>query len=190
MGDATDWNLPKQKPPPKNAGIALSAIGAILMIASIFSHAWIVPRMAGESGGISLLSTHVDGESMSNFAIVDEWQKKMEGFDDPMRPSSAWPIAGLFTLILSLVGGVGAAATAALTWREKRPATPIMASTVALLGSMGALIAGFVFVMTKPQFGGLRIGWAFWAFGLGSVGALIGAQFLAKLIQPIDPDLV
>ena len=197
MSEYSDWNIPKPKPPPKNAGIILAGVGALLMIASAFSHAWLVPRRNSfmEHVGVSPLSIHAGDESKSNFSYVSEQRDRLSGIEVDIPgvepPSSGWPLAGLLTFIFQLVGGVGAAATAVLAWRGLRPATPIAATTVAVLGSLVALVCGAVFVIAKPSdMDQLVIGWGFWAFGLGSVGALVGAQFLAKHIQPVDPDLV
>ena len=68
---------------------------------------------------------------------------------------------------------------------------PISPATVAILGIMFGMIAGCVFVATKPGgTGGVGVGWSFWAFGIGCVAGIVAAQLLAKQIRPPDPDLL
>ena len=53
------------------------------------------------------------------------------------------------------------------------------------------MITGCIFVATKPgPLGFVGVSWSFWAFGAGTVVGIATAQMIAKLIRPIDPDLV
>jgi hypothetical protein len=46
-------------------------------------------------------------------------------------------------------------------------------------------------VATKPgEAGSVGVAWSFWAFGLGAVTGLAGAQLLARQLRPADPDLL
>jgi hypothetical protein len=48
-----------------------------------------------------------------------------------------------------------------------------------------------VFVATKPgEAGFVGVGQSFWVFGAGAVLGIAGAQMLAKVNRPSDPDLM
>jgi hypothetical protein len=67
----------------------------------------------------------------------------------------------------------------------------VFPTTIALLGVMIGLLTGCVFVATKPgEAGSVGVAWSFWAFGLGAVTGLAGAQLLARQLRPADPDLL
>jgi hypothetical protein len=54
---------------------------------------------------------------------------------------------------------------------------------------MVGLISGCVFVATKPGPAGMvGVGMSFWLFGAGVVMGIVGAQMLAKVIRPPDPE--
>ena len=73
----------------------------------------------------------------------------------------------------------------------KKPQLPITPTTIALLGIMASLITGCVFVATKPGPAGfVGVGISFWVFGVGAVLGIAGAQMLAKVNRPPDPDLM
>jgi hypothetical protein len=68
---------------------------------------------------------------------------------------------------------------------------PIAPSSLALLSIMAGLIAGCVFVATKPGPPGyVGVGISFWLFGAGAMLAVPGAILLAKVNRPPDPDLL
>lgn len=114
---------------------------------------------------------------------------------DPMNrdryTSSAFSLAGWIAFATSLVAAAGLIIAAAMALARKQKQLPVSPASVAVLGVLGALISGCVFVATKPgpaAFVGVDVG--FWAFGIGAVVGIIGAQMLAKQIRPPDPDLL
>ncbi|MGE0549454.1 MAG: hypothetical protein AB7O24_05640 [Kofleriaceae bacterium] len=95
------------------------------------------------------------------------------------------------TFVALIVAALSLAASAGLALANKRPHLPISPASLAVLASMISLIAGCIFVGTKPGGPGfVAMSHGFWAFGLGSVLAIAGAQLVSKAIRPVDPDLM
>ena len=102
-----------------------------------------------------------------------------------------FPIAGVVTFIVLLVAAAGLVVASGVAVAGRRPDLPVSPTTFALLGIMVGLISGCVFVATKPgEVGAVGVSWSFWAFGIGSVAGIAGAQLLARQIRPSDPDLL
>jgi hypothetical protein len=181
---------PIVREPPRALGIALALASAALLVAACFSHRWLANRHLGDFG-YSPLSFQQCGarcESISNFQVAEI------ASDSPFeenRVSAAFPAAGLLTFIVLLVAAAGLVVSAGIAAARGRPNLPISPTTFALLGIMIGLISGCVFVATKPGgVGAVGIAWSFWAFGIGPVAGISGAQLLAKQIRPADPDLL
>jgi len=180
-------------------GLGLAIVAAALLTFSALSKAWIANPKLGISFGprgcqqCCYLIGDTSAEcSLSNASFVESMRAmaKRLGDEKAMPTSGAFAPMGWATLVLCLVSTVGLLATSALAFAKKRPALPISPASVALLGLMGALIAGCVFVATKPGPGGfVGIAVGFWTFGIGTVAGIAGAQMLARHIRPIDPDL-
>jgi hypothetical protein len=176
---------------PPWLGLVLAGIASFALVAACFSHRWLTNPYLGDMGFSPLsLKACNDGdcESASLFELVD---KSREAYFDEARVSMAFPVGGMVafvSLLLAVVGLLGAAGFAL----AKKPSTlPISPATVAILGIMFGMIAGCVFVATKPGgTGGVGVGWSFWAFGIGCVAGIVAAQLLAKQIRPPDPDLL
>lgn len=172
--------------------VGLAAAAALLLAFAAFSKSW-VARPAPEVG-FGPLGCHncglmiggdadlSNGEFMTKLAEIDRSGKTTSGAFAPM---------GYATFALCLLAALGLLAAAALAYQHKRPELPMAPTSVSLLAIMIALITGCVFVATKPGgpgFVGVSMG--FWAFGVGSVLGIAGAQMLAKMIRPVDPDLL
>lgn len=105
--------------------------------------------------------------------------------------SGAFATAGRIAFVACLLSALALLATAGLALARKRKDLPISPASVALLGLVGAMASGCVFVATKPGPAGmLGVDLGFWAFGAGTVIGLLAAQMLAKEIRPEDPDLL
>jgi len=106
------------------------------------------------------------------------------------KATSAWGWSGTIAWWTSLVAALGLAISLAMVATGRYVRFPVISPTsVALLGGAGALIAGCVFVATKPEtIGVTRVGWTFWAFGGGSVGAIVGAFLLSRQLALIEPE--
>jgi hypothetical protein len=187
--------------PAKNRslGITLAVAAALCLIYAGFSSRWLVNGSRFGNIGFGLRTNSIcqplgfgDGDkttcvTKTNRTVVAEWQKQ-----DPSGEytSGAFAPTGWATLIEMLLGSVGLLAAAGLAIARKRPELPIAPTTVALLGVMVALITGCVFVATKPGPPGfVGVGLGFWLFGIGCVVGIAGAQMLAKVNRPLDPDL-
>ena len=176
--------------PARFLGIALALIAAGCLIAACFSHRWLANRHLGDLGYSPLF--YADCRStcqvVSNFQVYDNAAKLPFAED---RVARVFPLAGAATFALLLIAAAGLLAAAAIAAAGRRPDLPVSPTTIALLGVMLGLLTGCVFVATKPGAVGLvGVGWSFWAFGLGSVAGIAGAQLLAKQLRPADPDLL
>jgi hypothetical protein len=102
--------------------------------------------------------------------------------------SSAFPIFGWIATVTCLLAAFGLGLAGALALANKQPRLPISPSTIAIVAIMAGLVAGCVFVATKPG-SSVGVGVGFTIFGAGSVGGIAVAQLLAKLNRAPDPDL-
>lgn len=181
-------------------GLGLAVVAAGLLIFASLSRTWLHnPRLGlsfGPRGCINccyLVGDADDGCSLSNAGFVES----MRVMNAQLGEEKAMPTSGVFApmgwaaCVLCLLGALALLATAALAFLNRRPTLPVSPASIALLALMGALLAGCVFVATKPGPAGfVGIGSAFWTFGIGTVAGIAAAQMLATLIRPIDPDLL
>lgn len=188
---------PKPKSDNRQLAIGLAIAAAALLIFSAFSRSWVErPGLESSIGfgpmgchGCAIVVGKPDG-NMSNGAFVSAMRESL-GSEADRITSGAFAPMGWVTFGLALLAGIGLLWGAFVTYQNKRPELPISPSSISLLSLMGAMITGCVFVATKPGgpgFVGVSLG--FWAFGAGLVCGIIGAQMVAKLIRPIDPDLL
>lgn len=187
-----DLSLKKQAD-TRMLGIVTSLGGAACLAFAVCSGNWLVNPGLGIAFGLRKVSGAMgiqleDGASMSNGDFV-AMVRGMGGADDQV--SGAWAPMGWVTTIALVLSALGLAAAAGLALAKKKPTLPMSPSTGALLGIMTSLITGCVFVATKPgQAGLVGVGMAFWIFGVGAVAGIAGAQMLAKVNRPLDPDLM
>jgi hypothetical protein len=184
-------------PPTKDyrtLGIVLALVAAACLGYASFTRHWLANASDYESVGIGLRS-NFDCEGLgavkqcrdlSNSALIDALKEA----GDPDQ-SSAFVPCGWITFVLCLITAVGLVAAAGLAIARKTPVLPMTPSSLALLGIMLALISGCVFVATKPgPAGSVGVGISFWVFGAGAVLGIAGAQLLARVNRPADPDLM
>lgn len=188
----------KPKSDNRMLAITLAVIAAGLLLFASFSKTW-VGRPAPFDIGFGPLGCHgcaLDGSGggMSNYAFISELREKaVEAFgsDDEAHASAAFAPMGTITFVLLLLGSLGLLASAGLAAKKLRKDLPVAPTTVALLCIMTTLLTACVFVATKPGgpgFVGVSIG--FWCYGIGAVMGIASAQMLAKLLRPVDPDLL
>jgi hypothetical protein len=188
---------PKPKKDNRQLAIGLAIAAAAMLIFSAFSRSW-VERPGLDTGiGFGPMGCHgcsiVVGEpggNMSNSAFVGAMREQL-GSEAERITSSAFAPMGWATFGLALIVGLALLWGAFVVYKNKRPELAISPASISLLGLMGAMITGCVFVATKPGgpgFVGVSIG--FWAFAGGLVCGIIAAQMIAKLIRPVDPDLL
>jgi len=181
---------PMTRPPPRALGVALALASAALLVAACFSHRWLANKHLGDFGYSPLAFQQCGArcETISNFQVFETASNLP--FEEN-RVSMAFPLAGLLVFIVLLVAAAGLVVAAGIAVANRRPNLPISPTTFALLGIMIGLISGCVFVATKPGgVGAVGVAWSFWAFGIGSVTGIAGAQLLARQIRPSDPDLL
>jgi hypothetical protein len=190
----------KPKSDNRTLAIVLAVAAAGLLLFAAFSKSW-VGRPAPLEIGFGPLGCHncalfagEGGGDMSNFAFIETLRDKaseMWGSDEQAHASAAFAPMGMVTFVVLLLSGLGLLAAAGLAAKKVRRDLPIAPTTIALLGLMASLLTACVFVATKPGgpgFVGVSMG--FWCYGIGAVLGIASAQMLAKLLRPVDPDLL
>ncbi|HEY5928486.1 MAG TPA: hypothetical protein VIV11_42660 [Kofleriaceae bacterium] len=181
----------------------LCAVAAACLIYAAFTHAWLVNASRYAEIGFGLRTNYECGMSYSfdgaeehskqacewhgNSELIKKWREM--GPEAAKLTSGAFAPTGWITFIVALLAAAGLAAAAAFGALKKPMTLPIAPTTVALLGVMIGLITGCVFVATKPGPAGMvGVGLSFWIFGVGCVMGIAGAQMMAKVNRPPDPD--
>ncbi len=187
----------KPKSDNRMLAIGLAVAAAALLLFAAFSRSW-VARPAPMDIGFGPMGCHncdiFTGNTgnrgdMSNGAFVEA--VRAVDSDAARTTSSAFAPMGWVTFVVLLLAGLGLLAAAGLAYTKQRRDLPIAPTTIALLALMVSLITACVFVATKPGgpgFVGVSMG--FWAYGIGAVMGIAAAQMLAKLLRPVDPDLL
>lgn len=187
---------PKPKKDNRQLAIGLAIAAAALLIFSAFSRSWVERPGRGNSIGFGPMGCHdcamIVGESgnMSNGAFVTAMRDQL-GSEGTRVTSAAFAPMGWVTFGLSLIAGLALLWGAFVAYQNKRPELAVSPPSIALLTLMLGMLTACVFVATKPGgpgFVGVSIG--FWAFAGGLVAGIVGAQMIAKLIRPVDPDLL
>jgi hypothetical protein len=103
--------------------------------------------------------------------------------------SPAWGWSGTIAWFASIVGGVGLLFGAGMVAVRRYVRLPVSPTTITLVGAGAALIAGCVYVATKPEaIGVTEVGWAFWAFGGGVIAAIVAAFLLSRQLALLEPE--
>jgi len=185
-------------PPPKERrglGLVLGAISTVLLVAAALSPRWFTntgSMFGGDANDdvhISLRTlttcTHDHCLELGNGSYADT----VDAIRESHGTSPAFAPCGWITFIGCLVAAFGMAIAVGLALARRHPLWPIAPTTIAFLGAAIALIAGCVFVATKPASADAPVlAWGFWVFGPGVVTALAGSMFLARAIRPIDDE--
>ena len=111
--------------------------------------------------------------------------------DHDKYTSEAFARAGWLAFGACLLAAAALLVSAGLVLARVKKDLPVSPASIALLGLMSAMVAGCVFVATKPgPTGMVGVDLGFWVFGAGTVIGILGAQMLAKELRPPDPDLL
>ena len=95
----------------------------------------------------------------------------------------AFGLLGIAALALVIAG--------AIAILGRKPQLPVSPCTIAVVALGLDLLAGLIFVATKPgPTSMVGVGPAFWVFGGGVLIGTAGALLLARAIRPVDPDLL
>lgn len=177
--------------------IGLAVAAAACLIFAVFTQQWLVNGGRFSEIGIGLHDSYActsfsrgmseaECQYTSNAELVDTFRELPRG---EKLTSSAFVPAGKATFVILLIAAAGLLAAAGLAAARKPLELPIAPTTIAVLGCMIGLIVGCVFVATKPGPPGMvGVGFSFWLFGIGCTAGIVGAQLLAKLNRPPDPD--
>ena len=195
-----------QKTGKRVLAIALGVIAAAALVVAALTPKWLATPLSDEAG-IGLRGAEVCEkgrcESMSNQALVEyieaeiariiELNKTLEQrqmLPVPRKPWAGWPLCGTIAFIGSLLAAAGLLVGAMFGIAGRRIDWPVMPTTVGVLGLIIAMVAGCVFVATKPEgMEELGLGWSFGVFGGGVIFGLAAVFPLNRQIRPIDEEL-
>lgn len=186
--------------------IALGVIAAAALAVAAFTPKWLAsPLVEGAGIGLREAGVCVKGrcEYMSNGAVVEwieaeiarivEYNKTAEErhmLPVPRSPWGGWPVCGLIAFIGCLLAAAGLAVAAGLALMGKRVDWPMLPTTLGVLGLFVSMVAGCIFVATKPEgMEELGVGWSFGVFGGGVILGLASVFPLNRQIRPIDEEL-
>jgi len=195
--------------PPKSRlmPILLAFVGAVGLVVAAFGPRWLAdPDHAKVGFGLTTFEDCITESTCTSGSIADLLDKidleiaqiekrnetllPSEQISPPKKPWRGFPVVGMIAFIGSLVAAGGLVSGAAFALANKRPAVPILPTTIAVLGLMFAIVTGCVFVRTKPgAVQSMEGGWSFFVFGGAIVTSLIAVFPLNRLIRPIDEEL-
>jgi hypothetical protein len=186
-----------ETPPPPNRmlAIVLGAVATACLLFAAFTHGWLQnsserePLRYGltsvmscsEASGTRVCDDEPLGEHVERLSILRSTQHASL---DAFLPS-AW-----VTLAMCLLAAAGLTTAAGLALARRRPALPIAPTTIALIATLLAVVAGCVFVMTQPALIDLGPGFSFYVFAAGCLLGLYACNRLARVNRPADPDLL
>ncbi len=188
---------PQPKGPNRMVAIALAVVAGAALVYAAVSRQWLANGNEYEQISFGLRDMtqcgHSFGETPCDHYTNGEFVQHLRDFGDTaaLNTSSAFAPMGWITLFAALLAALGLFGAAAIALAGKRPELPMTPSTLALLGIIVGIITGCVFIATKPGPAGfVGAGLSFWVFGGGCVLGIAGAQMLAKVNRPLDPDLM
>jgi hypothetical protein len=215
--ESTSGSDHETQPPDRRVlALILAVVAAAALVYASFTTWLYNPNNKSQMEiGFGLISNYECGDGtcrkQSNSELVAQWQTELDEIEkradadtnDPtvqafaqsaqteLRAPSIFPKLGYITLVSSLLAALSLLVSVAIVLAKKRVVLPIMPTTTAILGIGAGLIAGCVFVATKPGppgYVGVHVG--FLAFGGGVVLGIAAALMLNKLMRPHDPDLL
>jgi len=186
--------------------IALGLIASAALAVSAFSSKWLASALdEGYGIGLSEAGVCVKGrcEYMSNADVVTWLEKRIAEIVEynktaeerhmlpvPRPPWGGWPVCGTIALVGCLVAALGLALGAVFALLGRRIDWPVMPTTLGVLGLIVSMVAGCIFVATKPEgMEELGLGWSFGVFGGGVILGLAAVFPLNRQIRPIDEEL-
>ena len=182
---------PAAKPPNRIVAIVIAVVAIGCLGFATFTDHWLASPQFRVHFGLRVMSrcTGPSCETIGNDQFVSA-MRGLENVGEHAAPSVFAP-TGWVTFVACLLAIAGLLAAAALAAARKRPTLPITPTTIALLALMVALVAGCVFVATNPDpVGVIGLSYSFYVFGAGCLLGIVGAQLLAKVNRPPDPDLL
>lgn len=187
--------------------ILLAIVGAAGLVVAAFGPRWLAdPDHSAVGFGLTTFEECLTSSTCKSGSIADLLDKidleiaQIEARNEtlppreqvavPRKPWRGFPVVGMIAFIGSLLAAGGLIVGSALALARKRPEVPIMPTTIAVLGLFFAIVAGCVFVATKPAaVMSMEVGWTFFVFGGGIVTSLAAVFPLNRLIRPIDEEL-
>lgn len=190
MNVTLDANGNPVRPDARLSSVALCLVAAMLLTAACMSKRWLANGSGPDSISYGLIrfTECIGGVCQTHPSNVEPNALTRRVPREAL--SEAFPLAGWATLGASALAITALVACALIGMFRRRLALPIAPPSLALLGLLVAMVAGSLFIATKP--GGLgRVGvdWSFVVFSAAVVIGIVAAQRIAKEIRPIDPEL-
>ena len=124
----------------------------------------------------------------SNSETVAKWRAVEQPHGERLA-SGAFVSMGWVTLIVIVIAALGLLAAASIAAADKQPQLADRTDDDRAAGDHDRADHGCVFVATKPGPPGMvGVGLSFWLFGVGCVMGIAGAQMIAKVNRPPDPE--
>lgn len=179
--------LPELPPRPAIA-IVLCVVAATLLAAACMSKRWLANGNDRVSVAYGLIRNTECLEGQCTTRPNRELPTLLQSHP-PKEMSAAFVPAGYITLGASALAIVCLVICALIALGRSRLHLPISPASLALLSLMVALIAGSVFIATKP---GMRsrvgVDWSFVVFGVAVVTGIAGAQRISAALHASDPE--
>jgi hypothetical protein len=168
--------------------VVLCVVATTLLTAACMSKRWLANGNAHESVSYGLIRFT---ECTEGQCATHPNQRQSEFMRNRYpRPSVAFAPAGWITLGASALAIVSLATCGLLGLLKQRLELPVAPASLALIGLTVALLAGCVFIATKPGgLGSVGVDWGFVVFSAAVVTGIVAAQRISKDIRPLDPDL-
>jgi hypothetical protein len=133
-----------------------------------------------------------EGSNVTNEVIaLTPWDQALPKPGLLDHASSAFVPAGKAAFVLLGIAALALVIAGAIAVLGRKPQLPVSPCTIAVVALGLDLLAGLVFVATKPgPTSMVGVGPAFWVFGGGVLVGTAGALLLARAIRPVDPDLL
>ena len=177
--------------PNRALAIVLAVVASAGFIVAAFTQSWLVDHAATTHFGLREQTTCEDSSTCTTHTNQELEDRLREEAAPDSNTSHAFAPTGWASFVLCLLAAFGLLVAAGLAAARARPELPLAPTTVSLVAIMLGLIAGCVFVATKPLPNGmLGVGLSFYVFGGGCVIGIAASQLLAKVNRPPDPDLM
>ncbi len=179
---------PADLPPRPMVAIALCLVAATLLAAACMSKRWLANGNRDVSVAYGLLRNTEcrDGQCLTR---ANHELPELLQMHPPVPVSPAFVLAGQITLGASALAIASLIICAAVGLGRGRPRLPVSPASLALLALMLALVAGCVFIATKPG-GRARVGvdWSFVVFGVAVVAGIAAAQKVSVGLRGVADD--
>jgi uncharacterized membrane protein len=162
--------------PIRAAAIAVASVSACVLVYASMSLDWLTAVDPDNHGGIGLRAIRTCLDECTVTALSDE-----------LHHAGASGTLGSVGFVVSIAEWIAAAAllvSAGLALFGKFALRPVPPTSIAALASIVAIISTCVFVAVNPARPEFQAGAGFWLGGVGAIGGLLAAIFIARQRTP------